>query len=164
MPRILGLGSNIEDLVTGLDYPFGLALDVVGSKMYWTGSGNAGKIQRANLDGSNIETLIIGVDSGGLALDMAGGKIYWTEDGWWIRRANLDGSNIEDVTGSNSPRGLALDVAGGKIYWTGAGKIQRANLDGSNIETLVTGLDYPFGLALYLSRTAGGNGGTGTGN
>ena len=43
-----------------------------------------------------------------------------------------------------------------KMYWTNAGsrdKIQRANLDGSNIEDLITtGLSYPVGLALDLTR------------
>ena len=48
------------------------------SQMYWTGTG---KIQRANLDGSNIEDLAT-ADLNyprGLALDVAGGKIYWTD-------------------------------------------------------------------------------------
>ena len=41
------------------------------------------KIQRANLDGSNIEDLVTqGVKSpDGIALDVAGGKMYWTDDG-----------------------------------------------------------------------------------
>ena len=157
-------GSNIEDLVTGLDWARDLALDVAGGKMYWT---NTGRIQRANLDGSNIEDLVTGLDSPRrLALDVVGGKIYWLD--WWdkIRRTNLDGSNIEDlVTGLDSPpEDLALDVAGGKMYWTDrSGAIRRTNLDGSNIEDLVTGLDSPRGLALYLSGAAGG-GTTRTGN
>ena len=134
------------------------------SQMYWT---SAGRIQRANLDGSNIEDLVTGLDSPRrLALDVVGGKIYWLD--WWdkIRRTNLDGSNIEDlVTGLDSPpEDLALDVAGGKMYWTDrSGAIRRTNLDGSNIEDLVTGLDSPRGLALYLSGAAGG-GTTRTGN
>ena len=126
------------------------------SQMYWTSSG---KIQRANLDGSNIESLATAENFPfGLALDVARGKIYWT-DGWWVRRANLDGSNIESSVTVDSRRfrtfgGLALDMAGGKIYWTdwsSSGKIQCANLDGSNIENLVTGLDLPFGLALDVA-------------
>ena len=36
-------------------------MDVAGGKMYWTNSG-AGKIRRANLDGSNIETLVSGLE------------------------------------------------------------------------------------------------------
>ena len=150
-------GSNIKDLVAGLDSPGGLALDVDGGKIYWTDASpnvlGTGKIQRANLDGSNIETLITGLENpAGIALDVDGGKIYWTDVGREeIQRANLDGSNIETiVTEVRRPFDIALDVDRDKIYWTDGVtyNIQRANLDGSNIETLVTGLEYPFDIAL----------------
>ena len=118
-------GSNIEDLVTGLDSPFDLALDVAEGKMYWTD----GEIQRANLDGSNIEDLVTGLDSPlGLALDVAGGKMYWTEYRSYrsgtIRRTNLDGSNIEDLfTGLDFPQALALDLSGAAGSGTGTGNM-----------------------------------------
>lgn len=35
-----------------------------------------------------------------------------------------------------------------KIYWTEIGKIRRANLDGSNVTDVLTGLDFPFDIAL----------------
>ena len=130
-------------------------------ELYWTDAGRD-KIQRANLDGSNIEDLVFTRDDGrdgpvGLALDVANGKMYWTE---WeddkIRRANLDGSNIEDlITSGRAPVWLALDVPGGKIYWTdwGTDRIQRANLDGSNVENLVTSdLNSPAGLVLDVAN------------
>ena len=41
----------------GLGSPNGIALDVAAGKMYWTDTGT-NKIQRANLGGSQIETLI----------------------------------------------------------------------------------------------------------
>jgi len=123
--------------------------------IYWTDAGTE-KIQRANLDGSNVQDLVTtGLENPvGIALDVAGGKMYWTDSGTdKIQRANLDGSNIEALvtTGLEIPIGIALDVAGGKMYWTDAGteKIQRANLDGSNVEALVTtGLEQPEGIAL----------------
>ena len=94
-------GSNAEVLVTGLNYPLSLALDVgAGSQMYWTDP-EEGSIYRANLDGSNVEALITGaVFPYGLALDVAGGQIYWTAidpegEAGSIYRANLDGSNVE---------------------------------------------------------------------
>lgn len=125
-------------------------------KLYWPDS-VTDKIQRANLDGSNIEDLIstgLG-DPNVIALDISGGKMYWTD---WImnkiQRANLDGSNVEDlVTGLGDPRGIALDISGGKMYWTDTRthKIQRANLDGSNTEDLIsTGLISPRCIALYF--------------
>ena len=111
--------------------------------VYWIDWG-VDKIQRANLDGSNIEDLVTqGLDRPvGIAIDIAGGKMYWTDiDTGKIQRANLDGSNIEDLItrGLDGPSDIALDVAGDKMYWTDGNpdRIQRANLDGSNIEDLV---------------------------
>ena len=124
------------------------------TKIYWADRGTD-KIQRSNLDGSNVEDLVTGLgDPAVLALDMAGGKIYWTDWGTdKIQRSNLDGSNVEDlVTGLGDPYGLALDLDAGRIYWSewDAGKIRRSGLDGSQVEDLVTGLGDPAGLALDL--------------
>ena len=130
------------------------------SKLYWTDWG-ADKIQRADLDGSNVEDLVsdAGLDGpDGLALDQSGGKIYWTNVGSnKIQRADLDGANVEDLitSGLSVPYGLALDVSGGKMYWTNrqTSKIQRADLDGTSIEDLLTlpGLAFPGELALDVS-------------
>ena len=69
-------------------------IDLFG-RMYWTDSGTD-KIQRANLDESNVEDLVTGLNEvRGIALDPAAGKIYWVD--FWtdkIQRANLDGSNV----------------------------------------------------------------------
>jgi sugar lactone lactonase YvrE len=131
---------------------------VASGKMYWTDSGDQ-MVQRANIEGSNIEDLVTSTDGlsepTGIALDVDAEKMYWTDYGTdMIQRANFDGSIIEDlVTGLDTPRGIALDVAGGKMYWTdsGTGKIQRANLDGSSVEDLITGVGSPRGIALDLS-------------
>ena len=131
------------------------------SKLYWSDWGTD-KIQRADLDGSNVEDLVSGAGldgPDGLAVDMAGGKMYWTDAGTAkIQRADLDGSNRQDLvtSGLSVPYGLALDVSGGKMYWTNRqnGKIQRADLDGSNVEDLLTlaGLAFPGEIALDVAN------------
>ena len=152
--RIRSDSSDIENLVTDVCAPIGIALDISSSQMYWT---SGCKIQRANLDGSNVEELVPsskGIKEG-IALDIDGNKMYWTiwEAVNKIQCANLDGSEVEDiVTGLKSPRGIALDIPNGKMYWAdlGASKIQRANLDGSEVEDIITDLLGPNGIALDL--------------
>ncbi len=121
---------------------FGLAeATAYAQKMYWTDRAVA-KIQRAELDGSDVEDVVTaGLTSPyGLAIDPAAGEMYWTDSGASvIRRSNLEGSGIEDLitTGIYSPLGIALDLAAGKMYWVdAAGGIQRADLSGSNVEVL----------------------------
>ena len=147
-------GSGVEDVVTGLRNPLGLALDPGAGKVYWTDSGTD-KIQRSNLDGTEVEDVVSsGLRSpSGLVLDLSAGKLYWTDYGTdKIQRSNPDGTEVEEVvTGLRSPLGLALDVAAGKLYWSdyGTDKIQRSNLDGSGVEDVVSsGLRVPRGLAL----------------
>ena len=70
--------------------------------MYWTDL-DTKKIQRANLDGSNVQDLVTRTQGlslpGGIALDIAGGKMYWVDFGTEkIQRANLDGSNASKTS------------------------------------------------------------------
>ena len=120
------------------------------SKMYWI-NGETSAIQRANLDGSQIENLVWGADPWDIrdiAIDIARDKMYWTTRSG-IQRANLDGSRIENLVSlPDHPWDIALDVAGGKMYWAFEEKIERANLDGSQIETLVSRPNYPRDIAL----------------
>ena len=142
-------GSNIQTLITGVR-PWSLALDVAGGKIYWVSLD--GSIGRANLDGSNVEALIL-QGGEGIGLDLEAGKLYWAGGGR-ISRANLDGSGIETlVTGLAKPDSMALDLVNRKVYWTDSANhtIQRANLDGSNVETLITGLRHPQGLNLDIA-------------
>ena len=156
-------GTDVEELVSGLSIPIGIALDLAGDKMYWAERGGdnlTGKIKRAKLDGSDIETLIVSGNPAAIALDVTGGKMYWTDDvpppaKDTIQRANLDGTDVEELVteGLDGPLGIALDVAEGKMYWAAywTGKIQRANLDGSRVEDLVTEpRSFPNGIALAL--------------
>jgi len=123
----------------------GLVVDPAGGKMYWADQ-TAGRIQRANLDGSNVETLLSGFAGGalkGIEIDPAAGKMYWTDSvAQKIQRANLDGSGVQDLVMLQTGLwDVALDTAAGKMYWgsTEDDTIHRANLDGSGAELLWTG-------------------------
>ncbi|MDE0552907.1 MAG: DUF5050 domain-containing protein [Candidatus Poribacteria bacterium] len=158
-------GSNVQDIITGLGGPLSIALDLVRGKIYWTdqswnrftGAIMASKVQRANLNGSNVQDIVTGLGTAeGIALDTSMGKVYWTDaEVGTIQRANLNGSNVEDlVNGTRKPSDIALDTAGGKMYWADyEGKqISRANLNGSNVEPLVTGLAGPSNIVLDTAR------------
>ncbi|RKU11904.1 hypothetical protein C6502_07370 [Candidatus Poribacteria bacterium] len=166
LPRDGELSPETSDpVVSGESQTEGITASTAGDKMYWTDG--VGKIQRANLDGTNVQDLVTTERNGpgGIALDVTDGKMYWADDGVGrgrgkIQRANLDGTNVQDLvtTGLVRPQRIALDVAGGKMYWTnwgedrGRDKIQRANLDGTNVQDLVTtGLGIPNGIALDVT-------------
>ena len=129
------------------------APEVNAQKMYWT-TGTFESIERANLDGSDVEIVIPGTDPDyprGMALDLGAGQMYWTDSGNdKIRRAGFDGSNSQDLVSGVNALGIALDLSHSKMYWTESGpnKIRRADLDGTNIEDLVTTEESAQGIAL----------------
>jgi len=150
--------SDVEEIVTAdLENPLFITLDLKSKKMYWT---DREKIQRADLDGSSIETLVEGRASlRGIALDVAAGKMYWADStARKIQRSNLDGTGVEDlvVDGQDGPSGVTLDLKKGKIYWADnfcckerRGQIMRADLDGSNVEIVVgRGRVVPYSIVL----------------
>ena len=149
------VGAEVENLVPSVRNATSLAMDVAGSKLYWTEqtSNTTGRIRRANLDGRNVR-LVKNLTSvpHDIALDAANGKIYVTNAWGKIQRLNVDGSNFQPnlITDLERPKGLALDVSGGQVYWTEmSGRIRRANLDGSNVEDVATGLGTPINIAIF---------------
>ncbi len=125
---------------------------VFAQQIYWTDV-TARKIQRANIDGSGVEDLVVVPETGivfpsGVALDSSSGKMYWTDSGTdKIHRANFDGSQIQDLLAlpnSLNPRSPVFDSVSGKLYWlyvdsNGPDSIRRINLDGSGLFTIVGG-------------------------
>ena len=149
--KIQRLGvSGVEDLVTpttaDINDPWGIDVDVANGKIYWV-DGSVQKVQRANLDGSDVEELITGVmgPMREIALDVSGGAMYFAAE-TSILSAKLDGTDLTTFFSHevDTPTGLDIDVLNEKLYWTipsrngATAKIQRADLDGTNVETLVT--------------------------
>jgi len=160
-------GTNIEIIVPrGITTtPKQLALDVEGNKVYWSDRGDVAnevvspKIMRANLDGSDVETLVSDdlISPVGMVLDTANGKMYFTDRfANNIKRANLDGSDVEIVVKDTEyPVDLLIDFETRLIYWTTRepGGVLRADMDGSEIDgktltPIITGLTIPIGITM----------------
>jgi low density lipoprotein receptor-related protein 5/6 len=108
-------GSGREPLLHGLHGPRGLALDLARGKMYWSEERGTNLIRRADLNGSNLETLVTTDQNnpGTVAIDSAAGQMYWANivDGGNIWRANLDGTNVTTVlSGLSYPTFFSLDI------------------------------------------------------
>lgn len=117
-----------------------------GDKLYWTDPG-ADKIQRSNLDGTNVEDVLTGVNAFDIEIDSAGGKMYWTGDGD-VHRAHLDGTAVETLVVDGSSGSLSLDLVNDKVYWTSGHEVLRANLDGSSPETILDAGEPLYGVGV----------------
>jgi len=115
-------GTEYQDITPANRYlPWAIALDVAASKMYWTDQNASSRvIRRADLDGSNAETVVVtGTNLGqllGIALDPKNGYVFWTHGALdKIHRSNLDGSGVMTwMTGTDSP--WAIDLLLPPIY------------------------------------------------
>jgi DNA-binding beta-propeller fold protein YncE len=152
-------GSNQTTIVPagGTFTPKQLKIDSKHRKLYWSDREGM-RVMRANLDGSQIETLVI-TGTGdverkdqsrwcvGIAIDAEHGQLYWTQKGGdnanqgTIKRAKLEIPTGEDaahrtdieVLFANLPEpiDLDLDLQQRQLYWTDRGDntISRAPMD-----------------------------------
>ena len=149
-------GSDVNELASIMAVPMGIAVDVAGSKLYWTNS--RGRIQSANLNGSGITNVIPGGLESPMDLALAGGNAYWTQGNGSVRFVNLRGTKqIRNIsTGTDTPGSLV--IGGGKVYWTettgeSGGTVNSANLNGTGATPLASILAAPIGIALDGSRS-----------
>ena len=149
-------GKNMTTIVApgGTFTPKQLQIEKRTGKLYWCDREGM-RVMRANLDGSNIETLVDtsegdprpGPDARkwcvGIAVDAAGGKFYWTQKGsdnageGRVFRANIElprgqtPANRQDIEllydNLPEPIDLDLDVAHRAMYWTDRGDPPRGN-------------------------------------
>ena len=127
-------GEKRKELVTPSNgwIATGLAVDMVGSKLYWTeqkpdGSQIKGKIQSADLNGENSETLqSIQALPESIVVNTKNDRLYWTNDRGKIQSINVNGKDFNGnfIERLGSPRHIALsldgdaDTAFGTLYWT----------------------------------------------
>ncbi len=137
-------------------------------KIYWSDR-RAGKIERANLDGSEPETLatIDSTNLRGITIDVPDNRLYFADNqSDKIFRARLDGSEMEEiVTGLGFPADLKFDLTNRKLYWCDQQRnlVERANSDGSGIEEVISTIaPYYLDLDLAQNRFFWGGFGDGT--
>ena len=142
-------GTGVTELASIFATPIGIAVDIDGSKLYWTNS--SGRIQSANLDGSRITNVLRDLPSP-MDIALAGGNAYWTQGGN-VRFVNLKGTKqIRNVSTGTDTAG-SLVIGGGKVYWTektaaSAGTVNSANLDGTGVRELTSIRSVPMGIAV----------------
>jgi hypothetical protein len=149
-------GRNRRTIVAQGDTftPKQLQLETKSAKLYWCDREGM-RLMRANLDGSDIETLVDtsqgdprpGPDATkwcvGVAIDVDGGKVYWTQKGpdnagkGRMFRAGIeiptgqtasDRADIEVLyDGLPEPIDLELDLNNRVMYWTDRGDPPRGN-------------------------------------
>ena len=149
-------GKNVIHIVPpGATFtPKQLQLNEKNRKLYWCDREGM-RVMRANLDGSNIQTLVDTSEGDsrpgkdirkwcvGIVLDVEAGKLYWTQKGpdnagdGRIFRANLEipkgqsPANRKDIEllyeGLPEPIDLELDLSNRTIYWTDRGDPPRGN-------------------------------------
>jgi hypothetical protein len=147
-------GSGVTELVSILAVPMGIAVDVAGSKLYWTNS--RGRIQSANLEGKGIKNLIQDLPKP-MDIALSGGNVYWTQANGSIRFVNLTTKKTIRNISTGAQSAGSLVIADEKVYWTektgdSAGTINSANLDGTGAKQLISIDAVPMGIAVDTQR------------
>jgi DNA-binding beta-propeller fold protein YncE len=149
-------GGNLTTIIApgGTFTPKQLQIDKPSGKLYWSDREGM-RVMRANLDGSDIETLVDtsqgdprpGVDATkwcvGIAIDADAGKLYWSQKGGdnagegSILRAGLEIPRGQSPTNRTDiellydrlpePIDLDLDFRSRLLYWTDRGDPPRGN-------------------------------------
>ncbi|MEN7550514.1 IPT/TIG domain-containing protein [Rapidithrix thailandica] len=147
-------------------YPYGIKLQILEEKLYWTETFTPAVVQGSIYgEASQAPKVLFDASHGlkapsGVAIDPAGGKVFITDspssfegptavDNLYV--GSLDGSGgltalIEPGGNLTLPIDVELDLENGYVFWTNAFsegtkelRVMRAKLDGSEIEVLFSG-------------------------
>ena len=97
-------GSDVVQIVKGLNCPAGIAIDYDASRIFWTEMAGD-KIQSSNLDGTDVHPLVklpSGTEPWGIALH--GDRMYWGSwNGKKVQRSSKSGQNVHTVFTEKRP-------------------------------------------------------------
>lgn len=161
-------GTNLESLVSDINDPYSVAINIEDGKIYW--ADNSGNISRANLDGSGLEREFIHIADGqmrGIAFDSKNKIIYFYEvNNEDLYAAKADGTGVGKIISGTYGYSILVDEVNGKIYYDDqrGDCISQANLDGSNITKITDSDSRIYGMAIdydskkfYWSSTSDGS-------
>ena len=153
-------GSGFQShFIQNLSAPQGVAVDTAAGKVYWT---EAGRIRRANLDGTNRQNVVTGLGTpASLSISSAPVEVLIPQSQrppiYWQTAAGLQsltGATVDNFAQAvQNATGIAVDAAAGKVYWTEqtgktSGRIRSADLNGSNPRVVKELKSVPMGIAL----------------
>lgn len=148
-------GTELIDIATKPASISSIALDLRSEKLYWTEAFNLGgtdRIRLANLDGANVQDVLIGnlQFPQGLFFDAVKNQLYWDDAGVGlgilspvrkIGRLQTNGSGLQVIHNNvSSANGITLDTVRRKLYWTEGNNIFVSKLKGTSVQ-LVTNND-----------------------
>ncbi len=136
------------------------AIQFKDDKVYWSNE-VLGAIYRADLDSSNVETVIsgfFGYSQGFWDFELYGDRIYWTS---WssssVKSINLDGSGFQTISLNGVTRAFSIEVADDRLFISdiGTGQFDRVvscDLKGGDVVELVGGLTQLYSLDVFEGR------------
>ncbi|GGG54899.1 PKD domain-containing protein [Bizionia arctica] len=133
-------GSDLENIVSNIGDPYGIAVDVAAGKIYWVD--DEGNVSKANLDGSSPEIgffTVSGASWRAIALDVENFKMYVYDANYEdLYAVDMDGANPVVIVAGVYGYAVAVDTVNDKIYFDDQNDelLKVANLDGSNIQTV----------------------------
>lgn len=140
-------GTDAQVIVSGLNFPRGIAYDAVNQKLYWT---EFDSVKRSDPDGANVEVLLDTVDLMGQAptsaidIDAAAEYVFFGRgSSGSLVRVEYSGNGLLLVPFLDI-RSLQVDSVNNKIYYVNAGQdVRRINYDGTGSELLFDTTGFP---------------------
>lgn len=138
-------GNNIQEIVSDLSHPMGIAIDSKRNRIYWADSQQdikKGFIGYSNLDGKDKKLIVTDKlkSGGGLYYDEQHDKLYISDlFGGKIMRLDLINNDLSILAYAGQPDGLTVDYKNRRIVWADIEDdcIASVGFDGSDKRVLV---------------------------